>query len=439
MVRSKLALVVSSLAVAGLTLAACGGGSTSPDAAAPAASGSAAAAPSGPGVPATLVGMQIEGAEVEAWSSAPFGALRLWDNGTAWSQIELAKGEFKWDNLDGVLANAKSKGMTDIMMVLGTTPEWAAKDGAVEKGAKDYPQPGAASAPKNIQDWADWVTAVVTRYKGQITSYEIWNEANLKNFYNGTPEELAEMTKVAYDIIKKIDPDAEVAAASPALRLDARFADFYPAYLTALAAKGWPVDVLTLHSYPDGQGTPATRNALVQKFTDAVKASGAPADIPLWDTELNYGLPGPGDTPGADITGPAAAGWIVRTYLDNLRNGIERGYWYIWTQKPGGNTGVVKGIQAYPGSEAEQGFFAIDNWLIGSEFGGCTDTAGAVTCEVTRDGQKSVIAWAETGTATFTAPAGSQLVCDPLASCQEVGEGTEITLTEVPVRIYLQA
>jgi hypothetical protein len=43
-------------------------------------------------VPATLVGMQIEGEEVEAWSSAPFGALRLWDNGTAWSQIETSKG-----------------------------------------------------------------------------------------------------------------------------------------------------------------------------------------------------------------------------------------------------------------------------------------------------------------------------------------------------------
>ena len=434
MVRSKLALAVATLAAASLTLAACGG-SSSPESAASGAASASAAVPSGPGVPASLVGMQIEGEEVEAWSSAPFGALRLWDNGTAWSQIEVKKGEFKWDNLEGALANAESKGMTDILMVLGTTPEWAAK----KVGKDDYPQPGAASAPKNLQDWSDWVTAVVTRYKGRISAYEIWNEANLKNFYNGTPEELAEMTKIANDIIKKVDPEALVVAASPALRLDARFTDFYPAYLKALAAANWPVDVLTLHSYPDGQGNPATRGALIQKFKDALTAAGAPADLPLWDTELNYGLPGPGDTPGADITGPAAAGWIVRTYIDNLRYGIERGYWYIWTQVPGGATGAVKGIQAYPGSDAEQGFFAIDNWIIGSEFGGCTDTAGAVTCEVTRDGQKSVIAWAEKDTAAFKAPAGAQLVCDPLASCQEIGEGADVTLTEVPVRIYLQA
>lgn len=429
MVRSKLVIAAASLSVLALGVSACGSSQSE----APASS--AATVPSVPGLPASLVGMQVEGAEVEAWPSAPFGTLRLWDNGTAWSQIELAKGEFKWDNLDGVLANADSKGMTDILMVLGTTPEWAVKKGAVEKGKDHYPQPGAASAPANLADWDDWVTAVVTRYKGRISSYEIWNEANLKNFYDGTPEELAEMTARAYKIIKAADPEALVVSASPALRLSARFDAFYPTYLAALAKADWPVDVLSLHAYPSGEGNPLVRGALIETFKSAVSEAGAPADIPIWDTELNYGLAGPGDIPKTDITGPAAAGWIVRTYIDNLRFGIERAYWYIWTQKPY----PLLGIQAYPGSDGEQGFFAIDNWVVGSQFEGCTDTAGAVTCNFTRDGQKSIVAWAETGDAAYTAPAGSQLVCDPLANCQEVLEGAAITLTEVPVRIYVQA
>ena len=96
--------------------------------------------------PPSLVGMHVEGAEAGAWPSAPFGALRLWDNGTAWSQIELEPGVYKWDNLEGVLENAQSKGMTDILMVLGTTPEWNAK----KISPDDYPQPGAASAPKDL-------------------------------------------------------------------------------------------------------------------------------------------------------------------------------------------------------------------------------------------------------------------------------------------------
>jgi hypothetical protein len=427
MVRSKLVIAAASLSVFALGLSACGSSQSE----APASP----TAPSVPGLPASLVGMQVEGVEVEAWPSAPFGALRLWDNGTAWSQIELAKGEFKWDNLDGALANADSKGLTDILMVLGTTPEWAVKKGAVKKGKDHYPQPGAASAPANLQDWDDWVTAVVTRYEGRISSYEIWNEANLKNFYDGTPEELAEMTARAYKIIKAADPEALVVSASPALRLSARFDAFYPKYLAALAKADWPVDVLSLHAYPSGEGNPQVRGALIETFKSAVSEAGAPADLPIWDTELNYGLAGPGDIPKTDITGPAAAGWIVRTYIDNLRFGIERAYWYIWTQKPY----PLLGIQAYPGSDGEQGFFAIDNWVVGSQFEGCTDTAGAVTCNFTRDGQKSIVAWAETGDAAYTAPAGSQLVCDPLANCQEVLEGASITLTEVPVRIYVQA
>jgi len=434
MVRMTGVRIAAVLAAVALGLAACGGGGEADSGAA----ASTAAVPTGPVVTPDLVGMQIEGAEVEAWSSAPLGAIRLWDNGTAWSQIELAKGEYKWDNLDGIIANAKSKGMNDILMVLGTTPDWAVGKKAIKKGEGDYPQPGAASPPKDLKDWSDWVTAVVTRYKGQITAYEIWNEANLKQFYNGSPEELAEMTKIAYDIIKANDPNALVVAASPALRLDGRFTEFYPKYLEALAKDGWPVDVLTLHSYPAGDQGPAERGQLVNKYLDAVKAAGAPADIPIWDTEINFGLPGPGDTPGSEATGAQAAGWIVRTFIDNLRYGVDRAYWYIWTQVPGGNTGVIKGIQAYPGSDAEQGFFALDNWVVGSEFGGCTDEAGAVSCKFTRDGQTSVVAWAENGEASITVPAGAQLVCDPLASCQEVTEGSQIALTEIPVRFYLQ-
>lgn len=270
MVRMRVLTAVAALAAVSLGLSACGGGGTSTTSGAAVPSAAASVDPNA--IPMSLVGMHIEGAEAGVWASAPFGALRLWDNGTAWSQIELAKGEYKWDNLDGIIANAKSKGMNDILMVLGTTPEWAVPKKALKKGKDDYPQPGAASPPKDLKDWQDWVTAVVTRYKGQITAYEIWNEANLKQFYSGSPEELAEMTKMAYDIIKANDPDALVVAASPALRLDGRFTEFYPKYLEALAKDDWPVDVLSLHSYPAGNEGPAERGKLIQKYLDAVKA-----------------------------------------------------------------------------------------------------------------------------------------------------------------------
>jgi len=381
--------------------------------------------------PGSLVGLHIEGVEGGAWASAPFGALRLWDNGTAWSQIELAKGEFKWDNIEGSLENAEAKGMSDIMLVLGTTPEWAAK----EVNATDYPQPGAASAPANLADWDDWVSEVVTRYKGRFSSYQIWNEANLVNFYNGTPEEMAQMTKRAYDIIKAIDPEALVIAPSPSLRLSKAFNRFYPAYLTKLAELGWPVDVFAIHTYPSGDGDPVARGAFVKIAQDALIAAGAP-ELPLWDTELNYGLAGPGEIPKQEIVGARAAGFVVRTFIDDLRLGIDRSYWYIWTLKPYD----LLGVQAYAGSDGEQGFFAVDGWVTGATFDGCTEANNSVVCDFSRNAgaEKWVVAWAQTGEVSYTTPENSTLVCDPLANCLEAAGGSAITLTEIPVRVYLQ-
>jgi hypothetical protein len=419
---------VAILAVGALALTACGGGSS--ETAPPAEETAAASAVVDPNaIKPTLVGMHIEGAEGGAWASAPFGALRLWDNGTGWSQIELAKGEFKWDNLEGALANAESKGMTEILYVLGTTPEWA----ATKINESDYPQPGAASAPANLEDWDAWVTAVVEKFGDRINAYQIWNEANLKNFYNGTPKQMAEMTKRAYDIIKANDPDALVVSASPSTRLASAFDRFFPEYLAELKALDWPIDVVAIHTYPDGAGDPVARGALIEKAQAALTASGAP-DLPLWDTELNYGLAGPGEIPRTEITGPRAAGFVVRTYIDDLRYGIDRSYWYIWTLRPYD----LLGIQAYAGTDAEQGFFAVDNWVTGASFDGCTENAGAVTCDFSRDGTSWIVAWAETGEVPYTTPENSQLVCDPLSQCQEAGPGTQITLTEIPVRVYLQ-
>ena len=376
----------------------------------------------------SLIGLHIEGVEGGAWASAPFGALRLWDNGTGWSQIELAKGEFKWDNLEGALENAASKGMTDVVYVLGTTPAWAAQ----EVNESDYPQPGAASAPADLGDWDEWVTAVVSRFGDRLDAYQIWNEANLTNFYNGTPEEMAEMTKRAYDIIKANDPQALVVAPSPSTRLTGSFDRFFPEYLSELEKRDWPVDVWTVHTYPDGQGSPSGRALLIKKFKDALAAAGAP-DLPIWDTEVNYGIAGPGEVPGQQITGAQAAGYVVRTYIDDLRLGVDRSYWYIWSLAPLD----FLGIQAFAGSDAEQGFFALDNWVVGASFGGCTESGTLITCDFSRDGTNWVVAWAQEGEATYQTPDGAQLICDPLNNCTETSPGSQVTVTGVPVRVFL--
>ena len=276
----------------------------------------------------SLFGMHVFNLQDGVFPTVPVGSIRLWDNQTTWSSIETAPDVFDWTKLDSAVNTARGNGVTDILMVLAGTPAWAT-DNPASGGAAGV-MPGAAGMPKDLADWDDWVRQVATRYKGKITAYQPWNEANLVTFSTGTPKQMAQLTKHAYDIIKSIDPTATVVAPSTGTRLGGPFKRFYPAFLRELKALGWPVDVWAAHTYPASLGTPVERAALARTYLAVLAAEGAP-DLPVWDTENNFGLAGPGtENPDQDIVDRRAADWTARTYLDALRLGISRVYWYAW-------------------------------------------------------------------------------------------------------------
>jgi len=378
-------------------------------------------------IPATITGLHVAGVQDGAWpdDNVPFGALRLWDNGTAWSQIETTKGRYDWALLDRSVANAEKQGMKQILMVLGSTPTWNAR--RIVPG--DYPVPGAASAPKSLAAWDAFVEAVATRYKGRITAYQIWNEASLAMFWDGTPERMAELTKRAYDIIKEVDPKATVVAASTTVRLEGAFDRFFPRYLAALGQQDWPIDVFAAHLYPASKGTTDERAAFISQVVDALDAAEAP-DLPVWDTELNYGLAGPGPSnPLQTIEGARARDWVVQTTVDSLALGISRTYWYIWTPEPY----PLLGMQLTNDSGAVKGLRVVDQWLVGGTTTGCTDAAGVTSCAVEKNGVPSIIAWADDQSAQFEAPEGFTEVCTTANRCTPISGPLEVT--ETPVRL----
>ena len=197
-----------------------------------------------------LFGLHVTDVQTGAWPSVNFGSIRLWDNDTAWANIETSKGVFNWTALDNAVATAESKGVTDILMVLAGTPAWATD----QRNAAALPRPDASGVPRDMNDWNDWVRAVATRYKGRITSYQPWNEANLSTFFTGTPRQMADMTKSTYDIVRSIDPKATIVAPSTGTRLGGPFKKFYPAYLAELKKMNWPVDAWSAHTYPASLG-----------------------------------------------------------------------------------------------------------------------------------------------------------------------------------------
>jgi hypothetical protein len=369
-----------------------------------------------------LFGMHVFNVQSGQWPSDPIGSLRLWDNETTWAQIETSKGVFDWTKLDKAVQTAKDKGVNDILMVLAGTPAWATDDPA--SGGAAGVLPGAAGMPSNIQDWDDWVRAVATRnrdeYGGAIKSFQPWNEANLVTFSTGTAQEMADLTKHAYDIIKSIDPNATVVAPSVGTRLGSkgtqlskRLIQFYTAYLRELKADNWPVDVWSAHTYPASLGTPADRALLIKGYQAALRALGAP-DKPIWDTENNFGLAGPGpQNPDQDITDYRAASWTARTYLDALRFGISRVYWYAW-----GPENDLVGIQMYPGTPAAQAYATLQDWIVGATFKKCVGT-GKVKCTFSRNGVNQKIVYADKNRKNFVTKGFSQM-CELDGTCKPI-------------------
>jgi len=378
-------------------LAACGGGATTTTAPAPTDTATASPSPVGTlppppelpeigftgEVPADHYGMHVLEVASGVWPDVPTPSIRLWDSVTSWREIQLAPGTYDWKRLDKAVAAAEKKGAS-VQYVFGPTPEWAATD----IKDTDLKGPGSASPPLDLATFETFVNAVVKRYQGRIESYQVWNEANLTSFWRGSPDLMADMTRIVNAAVDKHDPDALVVAASTTTRIPKTVDTFYEAYLAGLAKRNWPVDVLAVHAYPAADGTPATRVEQISDIQGYIKAAGAP-DLPLWETEVNFGLPGPGKiTVGTPLSDAEQAAWLAQAYFDALRTGVTRVYWFAWAPK-----GDLLGITTYPGTAATKAYATIQEWTAGATWQGCTQEGTLVTCALDRKGTAESIVW----------------------------------------------
>jgi hypothetical protein len=348
--------------------------------------------------------------EVTSRPNANAGMYRLWDIAVAWKDVNPARGVFNWTNLDRAVAQAQGWGATP-MLVLGLTPTWAAADpsaGDPRWGA------GTASPPSNMDDWRNYIAAVVQRYGQRIGAYEVWNEANLQTFWTGTPAQMADMTKAAYDVIKQNNAGATVVAASVTTRLRSPMAKFMDPYVKALGDRGYPLDAWAIHTYPAGNTGPQQRVSDIRNWQQVVAVASSGNAVALnkqvWDTEVNYGLAGPGATPGTDFSDAQAADLITQTYADSLTLGIDATFWYQYTAAPQD----LLGVQLWSGSPLANAAYnaARAKYTPGANFcnasgtssgggasSGSSSTSQSITIAPGRDGNKIVITGSSTGVA----------------------------------------
>ena len=306
-------------------------------------------------------------------------AVRLWDSGVRWDQIETKKGAYDWAALDRAVGAAERAGATEILYVLGSTPKWAAS----RFSSVDLYGPGTASLPKKSSYYLKYAKAVAKRYKGRITSYQIWNEANTRSFYNGGKYDgwikLAKLTKDASKAIRKIDKRADIVAASSTVIPTPKFQteSFFFRYLREIKRQKAKVDAISVHLYPvNPKQGPDSRVASIAAVRKVMRKVGL--NKPLWDTEVNYG---DRRNPAAHVVPKPkmAAGYVSRTYLDSARYDIARTFWYGWDINVLGIT--MSNPDGSP-TRAGQAFLTTREWMTAGSWKGCKDSRGVTTCRV---------------------------------------------------------
>jgi hypothetical protein len=63
--------------------------------------------------------------------------------------------------------------------------------------------------PDDITTYGDFVSDVVTHFKGQVHYYQIWNEPNIQ-YWQGTPEEFFKLYDYTADAVKRALPTAKI-------------------------------------------------------------------------------------------------------------------------------------------------------------------------------------------------------------------------------------
>ncbi len=315
------------------------------------------------------------------WPAVAFGSIR--PAGVTWVALEPERDRFNWEPLDFWVAQAETH-KVQFDYVFLNVPAWAST-------RPDEPCAGkriGCAAPPNLDAWDNFVRALVTRYKGRIASYEMWNEPNAGGYWTGTPEQMVELAAHAYGIIKAVDPAALVttpAASSTGWPLahDA----WMERYLTAGGGKY--ADVVAWHGYSGRNDRPALApEQLLDQISQlrAVLARHDLARLPIWNTEGGWGrneqLPDE----------KAQASFLMRWYLLQVTSGVARAYWYQWDNPSWGT------LWRDPGGIAPAGhaYDEMRDWLAGTLAASPCRQRGATslwTCDLEKARGLYRVAW----------------------------------------------
>lgn len=161
---------------------------------------------------------------------------------------------------------------------------------------------GTLAPPDDLTDYGDFVEAVVTRYKGRIRYYQLWNEPNIYPEWGEqgvNPEAFSLLMCEGYKRAKAADPNAIILSGTMAPTVALNYRDLNDLiYLERIYASGGGdcFDILSVQGYglfsgaTDQRLRPTVINYPHNLYLRDVMVAHGDAHKPIWISELGWNV-----------------------------------------------------------------------------------------------------------------------------------------------------
>lgn len=199
-----------------------------------------------------------------------------------------------WAKYDNIVDLAERHGLS-VTLRLSNPPAWT-------RELTDTV--GTYAPPDDLSDWGDYVYAVVSRYRGRIRYYQLWNEPNVYPEWGEQPVDPEGYTQLlceGYRRAKEADPEAVIISGAlaptvslhpgpgPALGLN----EFVFLQQMYDAGAGACFDILSVNDYmlwsgpTDRRMRPLNINFSRPRYIRDIMVANGDADKPIWIGEMN--------------------------------------------------------------------------------------------------------------------------------------------------------
>jgi hypothetical protein len=294
--------------------------------------------------------------------------------------------------------------------------------------------------PKDLDAWRTYVRSVAQHFKGRIDAYEVWNEPYGLGLFAGKEELYLQMTRIAFEELRKVDPQVKVVAPCT----------YWSLYDIVRWTEGLLqigllkfVDVFSFHGYEGYRPTDFERVKQWSRFDGKQR--------PIWNTEQGLVsesfyrfLPDAYDDPYTrwiatkPFSAREAASSMVKAFVSTLMLGEDAKFFQYWAVPEDTMLPRLKSMSLLEFDNAlrpKAVAFAIAGWLLrDSKPLGFERRNGLWLLHFIKANQRITVAWSDEGTQTLTLPDGVEVLTIMGNAIKFAGGKTAVGIEHIFVR-----